>query len=674
MKVCEFTTTTTAAQISIQVGQNVGAYITARDSTTPIAGQVSNTNDFVYFTSYAGLAVGNYDLHFEDTATPLKVNITAIINATITEIDFSELPHLTTVNISSVTSDVANAAVSSLWDAYGENVPSRGALTTPSLSGGAANIAAILQDFYGWTLNGVPLWQMVSTTAELEAISEGLAGNYKLANDIDLAGTTHTDSIFGVGVSIGFTGILDLNSHAIKNVTVIYSGADFCGILGTGFGGQLLNGELNGSISATSDAGIGFLSGSFGYNTNARIDGVKFTGTVHSASGEASGLCDNFDTALAANRVVTNCIFDVDVTSDTGSTYAVSRFDTVSTDKYIVFCNCLLTGSATSNVILGAGSSTVVDCYHNLSTSVIDGFTGLTAAEMADPATFAYTGTPAAWAEDTAYVVGDIVGDGTYAYVATEPSTGVHPSTLIGWKRLGFDFTGTRQVAGYDYAVYNGGTEYFDSGFVPNQDSKISSRIRVTSLATAVALFGVRDAYEVNEFWTYIDLADSHRMKYQAQIIEGGQISAGEMYAFEIDKNLLKRDGATVATAIYEPVSPDENSAYILALNEVAIGPSYTAPTILYDFSAFSWDGSKHVLAVNLIPQPDGTLLDTVSGQKLVNQGTGTITVVDLREVWKMVAGVPVLSWEQFGGARSRMSGIAFDLRYSRTTGGARVV
>jgi len=279
MKVCEFTTTTTTAQISIQVGQNVGAYITARDSATPIAGQVSNTNDFVYFSSYAGLAAGNYDLHFEDTATPLKFNITAITNATITEIDFSELPFLTTVNISSVSSAVANAAVPSLWAAYGENVPYRGALTTPTLSGEAANIAAILQDFYGWTLNGTELWQIVSTITELEAISEGLAGNYKLANDIDMGGAGAYWENLTDGVVTSYS---TLNVSNCANYYTSY----FIGILdGTldGCGHSIRNLTFAGDSTTT---GISFArTGTTGCIKNLKFDNINIysemsTGTV----------------------------------------------------------------------------------------------------------------------------------------------------------------------------------------------------------------------------------------------------------------------------------------------------------------------------------------------------------------------------------------------------------
>jgi len=422
----------------------------------------------------------------------------------------------------------ANAVISSMWDAYADNVPSRGTLTTPTLSGEAANIAAILQDFYGWTLNGVPLWQIVSTVADIEAINEGLAGNYKLANDIDFA----SEGIYTSAIIAGtFTGKLNLNAHAIKNFVIENTEVDaFLGLFQSHFGAEIYGGEISGDVTALggSQAGYcGIVSGGLGSVScfyNLRIGGSIASGAR----------CAPFGGAYAS--VVCNCAVSADVTA---SNVSFVGGITAHSGGGIV-ANCVqtgkLTGVAAGYEIIGGAYATPTNCFWT-----DEGHAGyITAAEMADPATYAYSGTPDAWADDTEYLVGDIVGDGTYAYIATEPSTGVHPSTLIGWKRLGFDFDGTRQGNGYDY----------------------------------------------------------------------GLVIAGEV-----------------------------------------------------------WPGTA-----TQIPQADGSYLDLATGERVVNTTGDNWTVVDLREVWKMVAGEPVLRWERFGGARSRMSGIAFDLRNSRTTGGARVV
>ncbi len=125
-----------------------------------------------------------------------------------------------------------------------------------------------------------------TTTADLQGMSSGLAGNYVLGADIDAAGTSTWNAgagfapIGGNGEdwNIKFIGTFDGLGHTITGLTINRPTASYLGLLGiVGTGGAVRNvGVVGGAVS-----GNRYVGGLVGWNPGGTISNAYATGNIN---------------------------------------------------------------------------------------------------------------------------------------------------------------------------------------------------------------------------------------------------------------------------------------------------------------------------------------------------------------------------------------------------------
>ena len=209
----------------------------------------------------------------------------------------------------------------------------------------------------------------ISTAEELAAITNGLAGHYKLVADIDLSGIAWTP----MGTTTApFTGVFDGNSHVIENLTINKSTTDYIGLFGYSKGtiknltlkdvsvaGKNYVGAIAGwngniitdcTVTGTSViSGSTYTGGLLGYNSNGRITGCSVTGdsAVNGSSSSVGGLIGN-----NSGGRITGC----SVTGDSavnGSSSNVGGL--IGNNSSGTITNCSVTGES---AVRGTGSYT----------------------------------------------------------------------------------------------------------------------------------------------------------------------------------------------------------------------------------------------------------------------------------------------------------------------------
>ena len=126
------------------------------------------------------------------------------------------------------------------------------------------------------------LYNLIFTATQLQAIGNNLAGNYALANNIDMTGVTGFTPIGRLGTP--FTGSFNGLGNVISNLTVT-SSASAAGLFGQEQGMILNVGLIGGSV--TGNAGNAFVGGLAGYASGGTITNVYATGSV-TANGSGS--------------------------------------------------------------------------------------------------------------------------------------------------------------------------------------------------------------------------------------------------------------------------------------------------------------------------------------------------------------------------------------------------
>ena len=193
-----------------------------------------------------------------DTA-PLKADVVNMgkITANTVEVHGKNIRFLNAANVHTTASpvvlhtDTANGGYAHIGYKSG-NVP---AVTAYQVNGANATAA----DNY---------YQLVSTKAELATINDSaatLAGNYMLANDIDLENNAHTP--LGKDATDSFKGKFDGNFFRIENINV--SGVDNAGLFGVLNGARIDNvGVVGGTIASNTGSGNKYAGGIAGNSTN----------------------------------------------------------------------------------------------------------------------------------------------------------------------------------------------------------------------------------------------------------------------------------------------------------------------------------------------------------------------------------------------------------------------
>lgn len=206
---------------------------------------------------------------------------------------------------------------------------------------------------------------MISTPAELMAISDNLSAHYKLANDIDMSDVYDYKPI-GNAADGAFTGSLDGSGFTIKNLTIDLPGEKYTGLFGYNEGKI-----INLSLSNANITGGRYTGGIAGYSgTKGMIGSCSVSGAV-SAKNALIECCAGGIAGSYSGPQMNNCVSNTNV-SATGD----------ETNNYISYAGGI-TGILKSNIsnVSSSGKTSVINNFisnNNIYVSVyIGGVSGL---------------------------------------------------------------------------------------------------------------------------------------------------------------------------------------------------------------------------------------------------------------------------------------------------------
>lgn len=172
------------------------------------------------------------------------------------------------------------------------------------------------------------------------------------------------------------------------------------------------------------------------------------------------------------------------------------------------------------------------------------------------------------------------------------------------------------------------GYQFFRTGIVPNQDTKVVVSFQ-TSVFNDAALFGARESTALNKFGVFLSNSTTIHGQYNTEST-GAEVDeySGLTVTVELSKEGLKRDGVVIAEYMEaEFVAPVEMTVGTINTNET-LDTRYFKGLI---FKVEVWQGEEQVL--NLIPCVDEQVrpcfYDTFSEVCYYNDGYGTFGFMD---------------------------------------------
>lgn len=183
------------------------------------------------------------------------------------------------------------------------------------------------------------------------------------------------------------------------------------------------------------------------------------------------------------------------------------------------------------------------------------------------------------------------------------------------------------------------GLSYIDTGFKPNQDTRVVMDAKFDSVSTTVqsAMFGSRNA-NTNQLWWYWRYNNS-QFAFRYGSSSTNNLVANDVltrHIFDANKNVFSVSDISVvaASATFESAY----TAYIFAVNNAG-DAEYPCSYKLYNCKIYDND----ILIRDYIPKTDSTgvptLFDKVTQTYFYNQGTGTFKTGTIlkRAYWKQV-------------------------------------
>ena len=320
----------------------------------------------VIFGKSAQVNVGNLYVSTQDTGTLNQTNFTGTGASPLSTTDagLSDV-----VNMGNITATKV--------EVYGKNIRFLNAadvtttdpvvLHTDTANGGYAHIgyekAAGAPAAAKYQVNGAAAtaadnyYQLVSTKEELAAINTtNLAGNYMLADDIDLANAAHTP--IGGNSYGAFTGKFDGNFFQIKNIEV--SGVDNAGLFGVLNGASIYNvGVVGGTIASSTTSGI-YAGGIAGDARNSHLYNVYVKGTKVNGEPSAHGGLVGHTTNTTIDGAYSKAQVGVDGVGIVGYAEPGTKITNTYNDSvYIAHPNtaALFLGVAATNTAVTIGNS-----------------------------------------------------------------------------------------------------------------------------------------------------------------------------------------------------------------------------------------------------------------------------------------------------------------------------
>ena len=201
--------------------------------------------------------------------------------------------------------------------------------------------------------------------------------------------------------------------------------------------------------------------------------------------------------------------------------------------------------------------------------------------------------------------------------------------------------------------IQSSGTQYIDSGFVPNQDTRVYAECVLATASSTQALFGCRVSSSSRQY-QFVTQGGAYRTDYNTTITNLSAASFGTAkFTVDKNKNVTYLNGTSVATHTYASFTCPGNM-YIFATNNN--GALYAnASAKLYCMKVYD----NGTLIRDFIPCQNASgavgLWDDVNGVFYGNAGTGAFTAgpviqapgkpsglahaLSVRLVWSAVSG-----------------------------------
>lgn len=202
-------------------------------------------------------------------------------------------------------------------------------------------------------------------------------------------------------------------------------------------------------------------------------------------------------------------------------------------------------------------------------------------------------------------------------------------ATFYGNNGTGVFTSGTPTVElpdGYTQVDYiaSTGTQYIDTEFKPNQDSRLTMDIDVATGASSGALFASRESNMTNYFGVFIVGATSVRSDYGTNLATIDNVTISGRSTLDKNKNVLtfKGKSATNSTAVFSGTQ----SIYLLTANTGGTASAERVTAKVYSCQIYDNGTTVRNFIPCINPSGEVGLYDTVTKKFYRNQGTGVFT------------------------------------------------
>lgn len=201
--------------------------------------------------------------------------------------------------------------------------------------------------------------------------------------------------------------------------------------------------------------------------------------------------------------------------------------------------------------------------------------------------------------------------------------------------------------------IQSSGAQWIDTGFIPDQDTRIIYNCERLSAASAEHFFGVRTGNAAKEAFCFYIYNSGWRYAYNNSTNSADNPSSGR-YTIDANKNIATINGTLTLKGTYANFASG-GTALLFAMRSTPSGVSYGSHKL---FSCKIYD--NNVLIRNFIPckNPAGAigLYDLVNSKFYANAGTGVFTAgpevvwpsndaiyVKINGIWKQIDGIKIL-------------------------------
>lgn len=170
--------------------------------------------------------------------------------------------------------------------------------------------------------------------------------------------------------------------------------------------------------------------------------------------------------------------------------------------------------------------------------------------------------------------------------------------------------------------IESSGTQYIDTGFIPNQDTRVYTECVFPTASTTQTLFGTRTSSSANQF-QFVTSGDYYRSDYNTSLSNVTNASYGtERFYVDKAKNVFDLNGDYSLTQIYAAFTCP-GSMFVFATNNNGSVYAQASATI-YVLRAYDDDTLvRDYYPARFSPTSEAGLYDAANGTFYINAGTG---------------------------------------------------